>query len=118
MRRTIFEQPETSAESPTIRAGPELPFFMGGSGRMSGSSSPLAGLPATMTTSPTEAEGDLSSIGLAAMGALETPKYSPGYLGPDPFGTPKSHRLSNLSLDADVDVVITPPSPIGTGFAA
>ena len=82
--------------------------------------------------SPGEGD-DLATIGLAAMtsasptpSGMETPTPTtakPFYpytttsnymLGPDPFGTPKStrSRLSALSFDGDVDLVITPPSPV------
>jgi len=88
---------------------------------LASSSSLLAQSP-VITASPTEEGEDLSSIGLAAMEVLETPKtLSPDHLGADPFGTPKSSRLSNLSFDEGVDLVITPPSPVtprGTGLAA
>lgn len=111
LRQTVFEQPAPSAESPTIRAGSEAHFFEGpptnASSQRVSSSSPLA-----LSHAPTTEE-DLSAVGLAAMEAFETPRLSPGHLGADPFGTPRS-RLSNMSLDVldtNPDFVVTPPSP-------
>lgn len=113
MRRTIYEgtandQPY-AAESPTIRAGPSQHAFSSGAVVSPVSSTlahfrfPRAGASESSASvarySPDEEE-DVANVGHAAMRMG----------GSDPFGTPRFSHAS--SLDIDVDLVITPPSPV------
>ena len=111
-----MEQPETGADSPTIRTRGEqsFNFITRAKSPLSHSYTESNATAERTPLSPSDGTEDLATIGLAAMSSSpgwETPTMATSF-GSDPFGTPQNHRLTDMSLDADVDLVITPPSPV------